>query len=60
MLLVQMGGKTYVSTQPITSKSFEDIVAQESQNGQVNILTGTHGGVDGYFLDDPIIFIPQT
>lgn len=39
------GGKVYVSTDPIAQQDFASIVDNTQKN--VNILTGTHGNIDG-------------
>lgn len=41
----QNGGRIYVSTDPISQYDFANIV--DGSNGTVNILTGTHGSLDG-------------
>lgn len=42
------GGTIHVSTAPVDQYSFTDIV--QNAKGQVNILSGTHGDIDGMFL----------
>lgn len=42
------GGQIHVSTAPIDQYSFTDIVT--NAKGQVNILSGTHGDIDGMLL----------
>ena len=42
------GGEIYVSTDTISQKNFEDII--EKADGNINILTGTHGDIDGELI----------
>ena len=44
------GGRIYVSTDPISQPDFASIV--DNATGKVNILTGTHGDIDGLFLPE--------
>lgn len=48
------GGKIYVSTNTVTSKNFANIV--DTAKGNINVLTGTHGTVDGAFIAEKQFF----
>ena len=41
------GGRVYVSTEPINQNDFAGLVNTKNARGPVNILTGTHGNLDG-------------
>lgn len=49
------GGKVYVSTDPISQNDFSAIVNNSTKN--VNILSGTHGDIDGLFYPESGFYV---
>lgn len=49
------GGQIHVSTANIRQSNFASIV--ENAEGQVNILSGTHGTIDGTFIKEADFFV---